>query len=80
MRIYSLQIYDLNNKGNLVRILVYRGIAVYNLGTGCALAHKVNSKGTWVYGMNLVKYIRYKASDLIKFGKSKEFINFFDLV
>jgi hypothetical protein len=30
--------------------------------------------------MDLVKYVRYKASDAIKFGRSKEFISDFDLV
>jgi hypothetical protein len=53
---------------------------VHNLGTGCALACKINFKGIWVYGVDLVEYIRYKASDPVKFGGSKEFINSFDLV
>ena len=44
LRIYSLRIYSLNNKSNLVRILVYRGVIVYNLRVGCILANKVNSK------------------------------------
>jgi hypothetical protein len=30
--------------------------------------------------MDLVKYIRYKASDAIKFRRSKEFISGFNLV
>ena len=30
--------------------------------------------------MNLVEYIKYKASDFIKFKRNKEFINSFDLV
>ena len=80
LRIYGLQICDLNNGGNLVRILVYRGVVVHNLGTGCALARKINSKGTWVYRINLVKQVRYKASDLIKLRRSKEFIYNVDLV
>ena len=58
----------------MARILVYRGIAVRDLGIGYTLAYKVNSKTPWVYRANLVKYIRYKASNLIKFRKSKEFI------
>jgi hypothetical protein len=54
LRIYSLQIYNLNNRGNLVRILVcggiivrnlgYGGIAVRNLGTRYTLASKINSR------------------------------------
>ena len=87
MRIYSLRICDLNNGRGLVRILVcgvrnlgYRGIAVRNLSTRCTLAYKINSKTAWVYRTNLVKYIRYKASNPIKFGRGKEFISFFSLV
>ena len=90
LRIYNLRIYNLNNGGNLVRILVcggiivhnlgYRGIAVRNLSTRCALARKINSKTTWVYRTNLVKQVRYKASDAIKFRRSKEFISSLDLV
>ena len=53
---------------------------VHSLKIGCALGRKINSKITWVYRMNLVKYIRYKASDPIKFRRNKEFISFFDLV
>jgi len=85
-----LRIYNLDNRGNLVRILVYRGIAVRNLGyvgitvrnlgTRCTLARKINSKTAWVYRTNLVKWVRYKASDYIKFGRSKEFLSFLELV
>jgi len=75
-----LWVYDLNNRGSLVCILVYRGVVVYNLGIKYALAYKINSKGIWVYGVDLVKYVRYKASDFIKFGRSKKFINSFNLV
>ena len=90
LRIYSLRICDLNNRSNLVCILVcggiivrnlgYGGITVRNLSTRCALARKISSKITWVYRTNLVKYIRYKASDLIKFRGSKEFIFSVNLV
>jgi len=69
----------------LVRILVYRGITVRNLGyrgitvrnisTRCTLASKINSETAWVYRTNLVKRVRYKASNYIKFGRSKEFLN-----
>ena len=77
----GLRIYNLNNSGGvLVRILVYRGVVVYNLRVGYILANRVNSKGTWVCRTNLVKYIRYKASDPIKFRRDKEFIGFFSLV
>ena len=85
MRIYSLRIYSLNNRRGLVRILVRGGITVYNLGcrgitvrnlsTRCALASKINSKTAWVYRTNLVKRVRYKASNYIKFRTSKEFLS-----
>ena len=85
------RIYNLNNSGRvLVHILIYRGITVYILGyrgitvhslkIGCVLAYKINFKGTQVYRINLVKYIRYKASDPIKFKRGKEFINSFNLI
>jgi len=86
----SLRIYNLNNRRGLVRVLVYRGVTFYNLGYGgiavrnlstrYALARKINSKTTWVYRTNLVKRVRYKASDYIKFGRSKEFLSFLELV
>ena len=90
MRIYNLRICDLNNGGNLVHILVYGGITVRNLGyggiavrnlsTGYALARKINSKTAWVYRTNLVKRVRYKASDYIEFRRSKEFLSSIELV
>ena len=72
----SLLIY----RGITVRILSYRGIAVYNLKIEYTLACKINFKNTQVYKINLIKYIRYKASNPIKFKRSKEFINSFNLV
>ena len=72
----GLQICDLGSSGRvLARILVYRGITVCDLGTRYALASKVNSKTAWVCRTNLVKRVRYKASDYIKFGRSKEFLS-----
>jgi len=72
----GLRICDLGSGGRvLARILVYRGIAVYDLGTRCALVSKVNSKTAWVCRTNLVKRVRYKASNYIKFRRSKEFLN-----
>ena len=53
---------------------------VYNLGVGCTLANRVNSKAAWVYRMNLVKWVRYKSSNYIKFKTSKEFFNSIKLV
>jgi len=86
----GLRIYNLNNRRGLVRVLVYRGVAFRNLGYGgiavrnlstrYALAYKINSKTAWVYRTNLVKRVRYKASDYIKFGRSKEFLSFLKLV
>src|SRR6266702_3607935 len=73
--ICGLQICDLNNGSDLVRILVYRGVMVCNLRVGCILANGVNSEAAWVYGINLVKWVRYKASNHIKFRRSKEFLN-----
>ena len=73
MRIYGLRI--LNNRGSLVRILVYRGIMVHSLRVGYILASKVSPKAACVYGTNLVKWVRYKASNYIKFRTSKEFLS-----
>jgi hypothetical protein len=53
---------------------------VHNLSTRYTLARKINSKTAWVYRTNLVKRVRYKASDPIKFGRSKEFFSGFYLV
>jgi len=89
-----LRIYSLGDGRVLVRILVYRGIIVYildyggiivcsvvrNLRVGYILASEVNFKAALVYGANLVKWVRYKASDYIKFGRSKEFFYGFNLV
>jgi len=79
LRIYNLgglQIYNLGSGGRvLAHILVYRGIAVCDLGTRYTLASKVDSKTAWVYRTNLVKRVRYKASNYIKFGRSKEFFS-----
>ena len=58
-----------------VRNLGYRGIAVRNLSTRYTLANKVKSKAAWVYRTNLVKWVRYKASNYIKFRTSKEFLS-----
>ena len=85
----SLRICNLSNGRGLVRILVcgirilvyrvynlsYRGITVRNLSTRCTLANKVKSKAAWVYRTNLVKWVRYKASNYIKFGTSKGFLS-----
>ena len=59
----------------MVCILVYRGIAVCDLGIRCGLARKVDSKTPWVYRVNLVKWVRYKAKDPIEFKTGEESIN-----
>ena len=59
----------------MVRNLGYGGITVRNISTGYTLASKINSETAWVYKTNLVKRVRYKASDYIKFGRSKEFLS-----
>jgi len=64
----------------MVRNLGYVGIIVRNLGTRCTLAYKINSETAWVYRTSLVKWVRYKASNYIKFGRSKEFLSFLELV
>jgi hypothetical protein len=61
------------NKGILVYILSSRGIIVYNLGFGRALAYKINSKATLTYSLSFIKWISYKARDLIKFKGGKGF-------
>ena len=76
LQICSLRIYSLNNSSSLVRILVYRGVIVRSLKIGCILANKVNFKATQVYKINLVKQVRYKASNYIKFKRSKGSIKF----
>ena len=76
----GLRIYNLNNGRGLVRNLGYRGIMVRNLSTGYTLARKINSETAWVCRTNLVKWVRYKASNPIKFGRSKEFFSGFNLV
>ena len=90
LRIYSLRIYNLNNGGNLVRILVcggiivrnlgYGGITVRNLSTRYTLASKISPKAAYIYRTNLVKWVRYKASNYIKFRTSKKFLSSIVLV
>ena len=48
---------------------------VYSLGIRYILASKVSSEAAWVYGTNLVKWVRYKASNYIKFGRNKKFLS-----
>ena len=67
-------------RGIIVRNLGYGGIMVRNLSTRCALVRKINSKTAWVYRTNLVKRVRYKASNYIKFRRGKEFLSFLELV
>ena len=90
LHLSGLRIYNLSDKRVLVHILVYRGITVRNLGYGgiavhnfstrYTLARKINSEIAQVYRTNLVKQVRYKASNAIKFRRSKEFISGFNLV
>ena len=63
-----------------VRNLGYRGIIVRNLSTRYILVCKINSKTAWVCRTNLVKRVRYKASNYIKFKRSKEFLSSIKLV
>ena len=80
LRICGLRICDLNSGGSLVCILVYRSVVVRNLRVGCILANEVKTKAAWVCKTNLVKWVRYKASNYIKFRISKEFLSSIILV
>ena len=53
----------------------YRGVIVYSLSIKCILVSKVSPKAAYIYRMNLVKWVRYKASDYIKFKTGKEFLS-----
>jgi hypothetical protein len=66
------------NKGVLVCISSSKSIMVYNLGVRRALAYEVNPEGTLVYSLDLFKWVRYKASNSIKF-KGVKGSAFFDL-
>jgi hypothetical protein len=66
------------NKGVLVYILSSKSVMVRNLGVGHALACKVNPEATLVYSLDLFEWVRYKASDFIKF-KGVKGSAFFDL-
>jgi hypothetical protein len=52
---------------------------VYNLGFGRALAYKINFEATLTHNLSLIKWISYKARDLIKFkgGKGSSGFNLF---
>jgi hypothetical protein len=67
------------NKGVLVYISSSKSVIVCNLGVGHALAYKVNPKATLVYSLDLFKWVRYKASNSIKFKgvKGSAFFNLF---
>jgi hypothetical protein len=67
------------NKGILVYISSFKSIIVYNLGVGRALAYKINPKATLVYSLDLFKWVKYKASNSIKFKgvKGSAFFNLF---
>ena len=70
----------MNNRRGLVRVLVRGGIIVRIISTGYTLGSKINSKTAWVCKTNLVKRVRYKASDYIEFRRGKEFLYFLVLV
>ena len=48
---------------------------VCSLKVGCILASKVSLKAAYIYGTNLVKQVRYKANNYIKFRTNKEFFS-----
>ena len=66
------------NKGVLVYISSSKSVIVCNLGVRRALACKVNLEATLIYSLDLFKWVRYKASDSIKFKGVKGFA-FFNL-
>jgi hypothetical protein len=79
-------VYILSSKGIIVynkSVLVYisssKSVIVCNLRVGRALAYKVNLKATLVYSLDLFKWVRYKASNSIKFKgvKGSAFFNLF---
>ena len=76
--ILSFRSITVYNKGVLVCILSSKSVIVRNLGVGHALAYKVNLKATLVYSLDLFKWVRYKASNSIKFKGVKRFA-FFNL-
>ena len=55
--------------------MVYGGVIVRSLRVGYILASKISPKAAYVYRISLVKWVRYKASNYIKFGTSKEFLS-----
>ena len=67
------------NEGVLVCISSSKSVMVYNLGVGHALAYEVNPEATLVYSLDLFKWVRYKASNSIKFKgvKGSAFFNLF---
>ena len=48
---------------------------VYSLRVGYILASKVSPKAAYIYRTSLVKWVRYKTSNYIKFRISKEFLS-----
>jgi hypothetical protein len=64
------------NKGILVYILSFKGITVYNLGFRRAPAYKIDFKATLTHSLSLIKWISYKARDLVKFKGGKGFSGF----
>ena len=66
----------MTNKEILVCILSSRGITVCNLRFRYTLAYKINPKVALAYSLSLIKWIDYKARDLIKFKRGKGSISF----
>ena len=66
----------MSNKRVLIRILNSESIIVYNLRFKRTLVYKIDLKTILIRNLNLIKWINYKAGDLIEFKKSKKFNNF----
>ena len=67
------------DKKILVYILSFKSITVCNLKVKYTPARKVDFKVILIYNLSLIKWINYKARNLIEFKRSKG-LNSFDLL
>jgi hypothetical protein len=67
------------DKRILIYILSFKSIIVYNLRVKYTPAYKIDFKVILIYNLSLIKWIDYKARDLIEFKRDKE-LNNFDLL
>ena len=69
----------MNNKRVLIYILSFKSIIVRNLRVKYITAYKINLEIVLTYNLSLIKWINYKARNLIEFKRSKG-LNSFDLL